>query len=115
MFDINEKRRSSRVGLRIPLQYKEVDGSDARTQGTLTVDMSENGARFTTDKFIPLERHMLIETTLPSNSSLIKALSKVAWIRKMPYCDEYEVGIRFVSISKQDRENLSDSAKRFRV
>lgn len=106
MTDYNEKRKVNRIGLRIPLQYREISESGAETQGTLTINMGEGGARFTTDRFIPLERHMVVETVLPSNQKLIKAVSKVAWIRKLPYCDEYEVGINFVSISKQDRAFL---------
>lgn len=41
-------------------------------------------------------------------SKPIKAISRVAWIRKSDSGDEFEIGNQFLEISKQDKELISE-------
>jgi hypothetical protein len=110
MTDFTEKRKFPRLDIRIPLQYREVRG-DHISMGTLTRNLSEGGFCFVIDRFLPLHSHLVIETILPGVEKPIKAVSKIAWIRKMPYGDEYEVGGQFLDITKPDRKVLSESLR----
>lgn len=108
MTDFTEKRKFPRLDIRIPLQYREIRGGHD-SLGTLTRNLSEGGFCFVIDKFLPLHSHLVVETILPNTEKPIKAVSKVAWIRKLPYSDEYEVGGQFLDITKPDRKILSES------
>ena len=51
---------------------------------------------------------LLLELDLPMFAKPVKAISKVAWIRKSPSGDDYEVGNQFLEMSKKDRELVSE-------
>ena len=46
--------------------------------------------------------------SLPAPSRPIKIISKVAWIRKVPMGDQYEIGSQFLSMSEGDKRELRD-------
>jgi c-di-GMP-binding flagellar brake protein YcgR len=97
-----EKRKHGRIGLSVPLRYQELRGNTYLSKGTLTKDLSEGGVRFNTDAFIPLSAHLVVEMSLPRTMKAVKTIAKVAWIRKLPHGDNYEVGNHFLAMSGED-------------
>ena len=112
MFDFIEKRRYSRIGAHVPIQYKELHGGSPIT-GAVTKDLSEGGIKFYTHKFISLACRMIVELNLPAIEKNIKAISKVAWIKKLPAGDDYEVGNQFLDMTKEDKQTISGYVKKF--
>jgi len=110
MANYNEKRKWQRVDIRIPLQYKELRSSKS-PKGTLTKNISAGGVKFYSNNFISLACRMVVEVTLPSVSRPIRAISKVAWIKKLPTGDDYEVGNQFLDMSRDDKRVISDYVK----
>lgn len=107
MLDSSEdKRKFKRLDARIPLQYKELGGAKI-AQGTLTKNLSEGGVRFTSDKFISLACRLVVEMSLPAMQKPVRAISKIAWIKKVPSDDGYEVGNQFLDMTKEDRAVIS--------
>ncbi len=51
---------------------------------------------------------LILELDIPMLTKPVKAISKVAWIRKSDAGDEYEVGNQFLEMSKQDKELVSE-------
>ena len=51
---------------------------------------------------------MVLEITLPTLPKPVKAISKVAWIRKIPTGDQYEIGNQFLEMTKEDRAHMSN-------
>lgn len=106
--ELNERRRYRRVKSTIPLQYKKLRQLSEGTVGAITQDVGEGGVRFMANEFLPLASRLVVEVFLPANPRPIKAISKVAWIRKIPSGEQYEVGNQFLEVAREDKNNLSD-------
>jgi len=111
MLSFGEKRRFQRVDINVPIRYKEL-GQDRSPKGTLAKNLSEGGVKFHSDKFISLACRMVVEMTLPAMNKPIRAISKVAWIRKLPVGDNYEVGNQFLDMTKEDKGFISEYMKK---
>ena len=113
MFEaMKERRRCLRKGLRIPVQYKSMKSSSDATTGALTRDVSEGGMRFVGNDFISLSDRLVLNIVLPTPFRSIKAISKVAWIRKIPMGDQYEIGNQFLNLSSDDKKHLKTCLER---
>lgn len=108
----DEKRKSPRFSVSVPLEYKRLKDSPESKKGSLAKDLSAGGVRFVTNEFISFTARMLVDIALPVPQRPITALSKVAWIRKLPRGDSYEIGNQFLEISKEDKNRLSDYLNR---
>ncbi|MDD5680814.1 MAG: PilZ domain-containing protein [Candidatus Omnitrophica bacterium] len=105
--ETDEKRKYKRVNSTIPLQYKKLRQLSEGTVGAITQNVGEGGVRFIANEFLPLASRLVVEVFLPAQPRPIKAISKVAWIRKIPAADQYEVGNQFLEVGKEDKVNLS--------
>lgn len=104
----DEKRRYRRINSIIPLQYKKLRQLSESTIGAITRDVGEGGVRFISNEFLPLASRLVVEVFLPANPRPIKAISKVAWIKKAPSGDQYEVGNQFLEVAREDKSSLSE-------
>ena len=109
--DTVEKRRFQRVESGLPLRYKNLK-ADTVPMGSLTENISEGGIHFKTNEFISLACRLVVEITLPTTPRPVKAISKVAWIRKLSSGEQYELGNQFLEISKEDRDIITDYVNR---
>ncbi len=105
---VEEKRRFARVESRLPVQYKNLKKLKDSSTGVLTNDIGEGGIRFKSGEFISLACRLLLEINLPTVVKPVKAISKVAWIRKTSDNKVYEIGNQFLEISKEDRDRIID-------
>lgn len=105
--NIVEKRRFQRMNSNLPLRYRNIKTGTV-PMGSLTKDISEGGIRFKTNEFISLACRLVVEITLPTVQKPIKAISKVAWIRRLSSGEQYELGNQFLEISKEDRSFITD-------
>jgi len=102
-----EKRRFPRIETRIPVKYRKLGDAGVQGTGTLTRNISEGGLRFRTREFISMACRLIVELDIPMIPKPVKAISRVAWIRKAPSGEDYEIGNQFLEISKQDKEVVS--------
>ena len=102
-----ERRRYQRVDSNLPIQYKNLKTATVPI-GSLTNDIGEGGISFKTNEFISLACRLIVEINLPTASKPIKAISKVAWIKRLSSNDQYELGNQFLEISKEDRAVITD-------
>lgn len=105
---LTDRRKFTRAETSIPIQYKNLKNSEIGVIGTLSQSISEGGTRFLANEFLPLASRLVLEIFLPSMPRPVKALSKVAWIRKLPTQDKYEVGNQFLDISREDKKYIAD-------
>lgn len=98
-----EKRRFPRVKINIPVQYKNLKKSGDTSTGTISRNLSEAGVCFKTGEFISLACRLVVELTVPNSPKPIKAISKIAWIKKLPVGEQYEMGNQFLEMSKEDK------------
>ena len=106
-----ERRRFQRIDSNLPLRYKNLKTATV-PMGSVTKDISEGGMRFKTNEFISLACRLVVEITLPMAPKPIKAISKVAWIRKLSSGEQYELGNQFLEISKEDKALITDYMSR---
>ena len=106
-----ERRRFQRVDSNLPLKYKNLRTATV-PMGSLTKDIGEGGVSFKTNEFISLACRLVVELNIPTVPKPIKAISKVAWIRKLSSGDSYELGNQFLEISKEDRAIITDYVSR---
>jgi len=72
----------------------------------MTRNLSEGGVCFKSNEFISLACRLVVEISLPNMTKPVKAISKIAWIRKVPSTDQYELGNQFLEITKEDKANI---------
>ncbi len=109
--NVTERRRFQRIDSNLPVRYKNIKTATV-PMGSLTKDICEGGIRFKTNEFISLACRLVVEITLPTVQRPIKAISKVAWIRKLSSGEQYELGNQFLEISKEDRNLITDYVSR---
>jgi len=103
-----EKRKYPRVKTHIPVKYRKLrDGAGTIGLGSLSRNLSLGGVHFRTNEFISMACRLILELDIPMLTKPIKAISKVAWIRRTGSGDDYEVGNQFLEISKKDKELIS--------
>ena len=113
MFEVvKERRKYPRKNLRIPVQYKNLKLVSDTSKGALTRDIAEGGIRFIGNEFISLSNRLVLTIILPAPFRSIKAISKVAWIRKVPMGEQYEIGNQFLNLSKDDKKHLRNCVER---
>lgn len=109
--NVTERRRFQRIDSSLPLRYRNIKTATV-PMGSLTKDIGEGGVRFKANEFISLACRLVVEITLPTVQRPIKAISKVAWIRKLSSGEQYELGSQFLEISKEDRSIVTDYVSR---
>ena len=104
--NVEEKRRYKRVDSNFPVQYRNLRAVSEVPTGSISGNLSEGGVSFKTSKFVSLACRLVVEISLPSLAKPVKAISKVAWIRKISASDEYELGNQFLEITKEDKAHI---------
>ena len=112
---LKERRRYPRYNLRLPVQYKNMKALSNPEVGALTRDIGEGGIRFIGNEFLSLANRLVLAISLPAPSRPIKIISKVAWIRKVPMGDQYEIGNQFLTMSEEDKNELKNYLARLQV
>ena len=109
MNEVTEKRKYTRVKTHIPVKYRKLrEGAGSVGFGSLSRDLSQGGVQFRVEEFISMACRLIVEVDIPMLTRPVKAISKVAWIRKADSGDDYEVGNQFLEISKKDSELISE-------
>jgi c-di-GMP-binding flagellar brake protein YcgR len=104
-----EKRKNPRVKTHIPIRFRKLR-DEAGADGTMSIskNLSEGGIHFRSGGFVSRACRLILELDIPMFSKPVKAISKVAWIRKTENGNEYEVGNRFLEMTKEDKELISE-------
>jgi c-di-GMP-binding flagellar brake protein YcgR len=102
-----DKRRFKRVNASVALDYRDLKNSAALPKGSLLRNISEGGVCFSSKEFMSLACRLVLNINLPDSPKPIKAISKVAWIRRLPSGDLYEMGNQFLEIAKEDRAHVA--------
>jgi len=112
---LEDKRKYPRFHMSIPVEYKMLKSSPENRKGSVVSDISAGGVKFICDEFLALTARMVLDIALPIPDRPISAVSKVAWIRKLPNGDRYEIGNQFLEMSKDDKERLANCLNRMAI
>ena len=103
-----ERRHHSRREADLPLRYRETLAVRSNYRGVQMKDVGSGGVRFQTEGFIPLNTSLICEFSLPENFRPVRAISRVAWSRKLPLGDRDEIGSEFVEIIPTEKKILEE-------
>lgn len=104
--NMEDKRRYKRVESVLPVQFRNLRKASEPANGTLTHNLSEGGVCFMSKDFISLACRLVVEINLPTLPKPIKAISKIAWIKKIPTNDQYMLGNQFLEMTKEDKAHV---------
>ncbi|MFQ5952586.1 MAG: PilZ domain-containing protein [Candidatus Omnitrophota bacterium] len=109
MEEKKERRKHERVKTHIPVRYRKLrDGAGVAGDSSISKNLSQGGIRFRTAEFISMACRLILELDIPMFVKPVKAISKVAWIKKADSGNDYEVGNQFLEMSKKDKELISE-------
>jgi c-di-GMP-binding flagellar brake protein YcgR len=108
---IEDKRRFKRMSADLPLQYKNLRKVGDAPVGSVARNISEGGVCFKSNEFISLACRMVVEIAIPTSEKPIKAITKVAWIRRIPNSEHYELGNQFLDMTKEDKLHINTFIK----
>jgi len=111
-----EQRKDMRIKVHVPLSFRKLrDGAGVRGVSSISKNLSGDGVCFRTSQFVSMACRLILELDIPKLEKPIKAISKVTWIRKTGSGTEYEIGNRFLEMSKVDKANILKYVDRFKV
>ena len=91
----NDKRAFKRVRLSEPVRFEFKNPT--HYGGCLSADISEGGVRLRVNEFIALGEEISVNIQL-SPKKMVEGVGKVVWVQKMPYADQYQVGLEFENL-----------------
>ena len=99
-----EKRRSPRIKLGIPLRYQVRGVPESRD--VLSEDLSTGGLSFTVPNFIAPATYVMLELNILSK--VLTSAGRVAWSVQIAHSDRYRLGIEFVELNPKERYYIGD-------
>lgn len=103
-----DNRKYQRVMTHIPVRFRKLRGGPEMIgESSVTKNLSEGGVRFRTGEFISMACRLILELDIPMFTKPVKAISKVAWIKKAEAGKDYEIGNQFLEITRRDKELIS--------
>jgi len=111
-----EQRKNLRIKVHVPLNFRKLrDGAGIQGVSSISKNLSQDGVCFRTSEFVSMACRLILELDIPKLEKPIKAISKVTWIRKADSGKEYEIGNRFLEMSKTDKEKISKYVDKFKI
>jgi len=111
-----EQRKNMRIKVHVPLSFRKLrDGAGVRGVSSISKNLSQDGVCFRTSQFVSMACRLIVELDIPKLEKPIKAISKVTWIRKTGSGTEYEIGNRFLEMSKMDKEDILKYVDKFKI
>ncbi|MFH1791999.1 MAG: PilZ domain-containing protein [Candidatus Omnitrophota bacterium] len=97
MLPFGERRKHERAQVSLPIKFRKLYGKEFIEEKSSSKDLSETGVRFETESVISPNSRILLEIKIPSNDTIIRTISRVVWIKKLPRKNAYEFGSEFVT------------------
>jgi hypothetical protein len=104
---IQEKRNCKRKTCYVPIEYRNLKDPEGPVLAAVAANISEGGLCFKSGEFISFAGRLTLEVILPTSKQSAKAIAKVVWIKKSVGNDHYEIGGRFLEMTKEDRASVA--------
>ena len=106
--DALERRKHFRADFHIPMRYRQLEKNSPEFKGGLMRDISQGGARMTIFEFLPMHLNLAAEIPLISGAKPLKGTGRIAWVKKVAYGDQHDVGIEFTGIDHEDITQINE-------
>jgi c-di-GMP-binding flagellar brake protein YcgR len=102
-----EKRKYPRCYSSLPIRYRKLEKKISESKGALIKNISEGGIKVVMHEFVPLNGKLAVEIPLASGQPSVKGTSRVAWMKKLAFSEQYEVGMEFLDLNQGDSLNIA--------
>ena len=104
-----ERRQSIRVECELPSKFRNLDPKihPQKLCEALVKNISRGGVRIRTDEFIPIQAQLYFYLRLPNHEAIEVRLTPT-WIVELPNLGKYELGARFVEMSREQEDAVQD-------
>lgn len=99
-----DRRSSQRVGFREPVSFRFSNSEESK--GCLAQDISAGGLRINYEHFIRPNTDMSFDVKLKGTPVVLKMPGHVAWTRRLPCSDRYQLGIEFSEDNVYGRKEI---------
>jgi len=103
---MQERRRYVRIPENSQISYEVIPAEKMKEHATK--DIGQGGIRFFVHEFISKDSHLKIKLSFFKTLFSLEGLVRIAWIREVPYTEQYEVGVEFIDIPSKAVEYLKD-------
>ena len=105
---MNERRQSIRVECELPSRFRNLDpGYPPKVAEATVKNISRGGVCIRIDDFVPIQCHLHFTLTLPNHITIEVKLAP-AWIVELPHLGKYEMGARFVEMSREQEDAIQN-------
>lgn len=101
-----DRRRFNRLQCHLPLQFRDIEKNRPEMLGSLTRDISGGGIRFVSNNFLPVQTSVGLQLALDSDLRTLPATARVVWIQKLPYNENFMIGLEFLNIENETRAKI---------
>lgn len=101
-----DRRRFNRLERHLPLQFRNIEKNRPEMSGSLTRDISGGGIRFVSNDFLPVQTSVGLQLSLESNLHTLPATARVVWVQKLPYNENFMIGLEFLNIENENRAKI---------
>lgn len=98
------QRRSQRIPLHLPIQYRIRGQTEFRN--AVCDNISAGGISFITDEFLAPETLLMLEVRVLSRA--LRPVGKITWSSNLAHSGRNRLGIRFLEIDNSERDYLKD-------
>ncbi len=105
---MQERRQSVRVECEIPSSVRDLDSLSPHQIKTAVIrNLSRGGIRLRMDEFVPIQDRLTVYFNLPNHRS-VEVHITLAWVVEIPHINKYEMGARFVEMSREDEDAIQN-------
>jgi len=109
-FEGEDRRRDTRVGLKIPVDYSSVDDFFSE----FSANINEGGVFVEMEKSVELDTEVQLQFQLPGEREPIRVEGRVAWTSRGTDEHAAGVGIEFQNLPAEMREAIDRVVRRLR-
>ena len=102
---VEERRRNQRFRAYLPIRLHQPDAHQAVE--TLTKDISVEGLRYVSPTLCPVFTALKLELVLSTGKEQFETRAKTVWFRTIPESEQFECGVAFIELSKENQRRLS--------
>ncbi len=102
-----ERRKYFRLDSRIPMRYRPIEKDPQELRGSLMRNISKGGVRMTAYKFLARNLKLALEIPLLSGIKPVQGVSRVAWVNKVSFNEQYDIGVEFINLNQGDLTQIA--------
>ncbi len=108
---MEEKRKYKRFKKEVKIHFDVITAMSRNENipqngDTVSIDISEGGVLFIMNKPIPVASSIECQFHLPGYEEPIYAKARVVRVEELTEYHQYDIGIKFIAISKEDEQHL---------